>query len=250
MRALTRFAGVLVLLAASTCLAAAEQPGSPISIEITSRVGTRGMISADSAAASARAIVGTHRLYPEEATPVRYTDRASFGPADEGIGWLMRTRLPVTGDSTSAYLTANVLVDGMSGRVRAVFTDPGNDWVLPVWPLADADEVAGLHGWGMGTEIPAAMRSSAVEAISACWKQFDIDPTRTAQLIARPRWISPEFPAQEVDGKSVAGRDAERVWLIQLCGMKFHATEAGYDTGWVMQFLDGSLEFVRGFYVP
>jgi len=239
----------LVLLAlAAGIVRADEQPGSPIHVEVIPS--SRVAVGVDSATAVARAVVGSSRISSEVAGFVKYEDRASFGPPGQGSAWLFRATVEVRNDSTSAALPLNVLVDATSGRVQAVFTDPGDSWVLPVWPVTNPQEIASTMGWAMDAEIPDGMQASALEAIAECWKKMGVDPTHVPQLIVRPRWIAAERPAHKIGGKSAPVHGTERVWLIQVCGMKYHANDAGYDTGWILQFVDGALDFERGFYVP
>ena len=199
------------------------------------------------------ASTGLEGFETASAKRVHFSDRTPFGPPGKGEGWLVRSTVQVSREDATVRFALNVVIDSTTGQVIVAYTDASETWVLPVRTPRNADELADRIGWSMGVGIPDSMESSAVDAIGAAWKEFGLDPTRVGQLIARPRWISAQFPAREVNGKLVPIRPTQRVWLIQVCGTKMNEMGSSnglmYDTEKVMQFLDGSLTYVRGLFV-
>jgi hypothetical protein len=212
------------------------------------------------AIAASSAMAAVNRLMGQDGQPtgppqkVRYEDRSPFGLTGRGTGWLFRSLVSIERDEMMAEVVVNVLIDGSTGDFVAAFTDPNENWFLPMKDLQDPEEIAKLDGWVMSAEAPDTTESTAIEAIAQAWKQFGIDLRSAGQVIARPRAISAQFPAREVAGKLIPLRPTERVWVVQVCGTKLHPQRYGdgliFDSGEVMQFRDGSLEYVRGFAVP
>jgi hypothetical protein len=227
-------------------------PGeSPIQVIADTRV---PRITAVSAASSAERMTSPRAVFTSAGTPVHYTDSSPFGPPSDGMGWLFRGPVEVFMENALAVLTLNVVVDGVSGGIVAVFTDPAETWVLPTDPPRNPEVSTAMDGWVMGASIPDSMKSTAVEAVAEAWRKFGLDPRAVGQVVARPRWISARFPARRVNGEIVPIRPTEKVWIVQVCGTELNTTEAGdrvtYQTGKIMQFQDGSLKYMRGVYVP
>jgi hypothetical protein len=225
---------------------------SPIAVELDLRA-TTPSISVESAARRLAATIGLADSETASAKFVHFSDRTPFGPPGNGEGWLVRGTVQLSREDATVRFALNVVIDSATGQVVVAYTDASETWVLPVRTPRNADELAERIGWNMGATLPDSMESSAVDAIGAAWKEFGFDPTHVGQLIARPRWISAQFPAREVNGKLVPIRPTQKVWLIQVCGTKMNemgsSNELIYDTEKVMQFLDGSLTYVRGLFV-
>jgi hypothetical protein len=241
-------ASVLLFSVGEVGAEAVDANDSPITVILDA--GTEmPRFAATSAATLTNRIVG--RASPAAAPQrVKYEDQLSFGLAKRGAGWLLRYVVSIPHDSARADIALNVIVDGTTGDFVAAYTDPNQTWFHGMMDSQDTEEVARMDGWVMGATAPDSMQSTAAEAILAAWEQFSIDPSCAGQVVLRPRWISARFPAREVDGKLVPIRPTEKVWLVQVCGTKLHPQWSGdvlvYDSGEIMQFRDGTLEYVRG----
>jgi hypothetical protein len=186
-------------------------------------------------------------------SPVNYQDASPFGPSGTGGGWAASGISTITNDEDSAQVVLNVLLDS-NGLVAAVYTNPNDSWIEPIEESRNPEITTAADGWIMGNKVPESMASTANDAIAAAWKQFGLDPRQVGQVIARPRWISAQFPARRVDDKLVPVRPTEKVWLVEVCGAKFNENDSNgvehYQTCKVMQFRDGTMEYVRGVFVP
>lgn len=245
--------GVAALVTVVSALAGASRPGSPISIvEIES--GTKSRLGTATVVARAVGIIGVSTIDVTTAKLVQYEDRASFGPFSSGTGWLLRADVRLSNEVDVVQLDLNVIIDDQTNCLVAAYTNPSDSWVPPVLESPSLDEILQSHGWNMGPEIPDSMVSTVADALSAAWKNEGLSPTQVGQLIARPRWISAQFPARFVNGEVVPIRPTERVWIIQVCGTKTSHTRTSdgdqYYSGRVVQLLDGTLEFAWGFPMP
>jgi hypothetical protein len=212
------------------------------------------LVPAISASVSAEKLLGSYATQTGPAQLVQFRDRSPFGTRSEGLGWLFRSTVDVANADSLVQIGLNIIVDADNGGVVAVYSDPSDSWVLPIDEPRNPEITTALDGWVMGSKVPESMASTAVEAISAVWREFGLNPTRVGQLVARPRWISAQFPAQRIGGNLVPLRPTEKVWLVEVCGVKFNETESNgilsYQTGKVMQYQDGTLKYMGGVFVP
>lgn len=230
------------------------EPDTPIRVQVDDKV-AMPQVTSVSARTSAAGVAGVVIPGAETVVLVRYQDRLPFGLSEIGVGWTWNTRATISLGNTQAEVGISVIVDGSSGSVVAVYSDPAATWVLPVKTALDIEGIAAQDGWVMGAESPDSMESSAIDAIEEAWRQFGFDPRYVGQIIARPRWISAKYPARNVEGVLIPLRPTEKVWIVQVCGTRLHAErlfdgKLEYDTGEIMQFKDGSLEYIRGIFVP
>ena len=239
--------------------AESDSSSGPISFTALEHQASVPQASTASSLAKGLRVVGLDSHDASSAKLVRYDDKASFGASASGTAWFLRASIELKSGDSVVNGVLNVLIDSRngddtSGRVVAVYTDASQTWVAPVLTLPTLDEIIDTNGWSMGSEIPDSMQSSAVDAIREALKLEDLDLRNVGQVIARPRWITPQFPARLVDGEPVPVRPTQRVWIIQVCGTKIRDvyTPAGqqYYSGKVIQLVDGSLEFAWAFYVP
>lgn len=226
-------------------------PRSPISITNAPASSKPPRLPLASAVDAAEMVAGSKVSSEAPGRLVQYEDRSPFGPSSRGTGWLLLFDIEVNGRDASTKLELNVLVDATSGRVVLAYTHPSGTWVYSLGESKDPEVAAAHDGWVMDSDVPDIMQSSGADAINATWKGDGIDPRTVGQIIARPRWISAKFPARKVDGQLIPIRPKEKVWLVQVCGAKLPVVGAyPYCTGKVLQFRDGSLEYVGGIYLP
>lgn len=199
-------------------------------------------------------LVGVDSYDTSSAKLVKYADAAPFGASAAGTGWLVLAEIELSDVGGTARRPINVLIDEPTGRVIAAYTDVHDGWVSSVLPSRDIEDIVDENGWDMGAEIPDDMQSSAIDAVREALRLEGFDPTNVGQVIARPRWITPRFPARLVDGVLEPIRSTQKVWVVQVCGTKTREvwTREGeqYYSGKVVQLIDGSLEFAWAFYVP
>lgn len=212
----------------------------------------KSSVTSSNAAGMARRVLNARATIHGAPVLVDYEDKSSAGPPHSGIGWLTTATSTMASGADTATADLNVLVDSKSGGIVAVYTNPGDHWVTSAIAPQDPEWVMRRVGWQMSTEIPAEMESSAIEAIEAAWREEGFNPRRVGQIIARPRWITPKFPARKVGGKIVPVRGTEKIWLVEICGVRLNDSELNgrpfYDTGKIIQFRDGSLKLLGAVY--
>ena len=211
-------------------------------------------VTSATAVQSANSVVGLKVLAEWPASTVHYVDRSAFGPIGEGVGWLLRGAADVTLQGRSERLTMNIIVDGQQGAALVAYTDPGTNWVAPVDAPRNPEITTAVDGWVMGAKVPDHMNSTAGDVVTEAFRKFGLNFKSVGQIIVRPRWISAQYPAKKVGDRFVPLRPTEKVWLVQVCGAKFNETNANgrseYQTMKVMQFRDGSLEYMGGVFAP
>lgn len=233
--------------------AIAKTAHDPISFVEVAQARTPSPIAL-SASATAATIVGTETFSTGLAPAIEYDDLYPFGPVGKGRGWLLRDSVRVSRESAVVNLALNVIVDAPSSSVLVAYTDQINPMPAPVVTAPDPAEVAERDGWVMGADIPDHMQSTVIEVIEKVWIDHGFDPREVSRIIIRPRWISAKYPAREVGGVIVPLRPTEKVWLVQVSGKKMHESivrgKLVYFTGKMLQYRDGSLEYLRGFLIP
>lgn len=257
MAGLIRVLALMSLAALPIGEVALDVPLSPgqSPIEVVAEPQTKvPQIAASSATTFAQRTAGLQTMSTAPARFVRYADSSPFGPPNNGVGWLLSGAVQLSSNDAALEMNLNVIVDGNSGGIVVVYSDPRALWVTPVDEPRNPEIVTTRDGWVMGSSIPDSMESTAADAIAEAWKKFGLNPKDVGQVIARPRWISAQFPARLVDGELVRLRPTEKVWLVQVCGTKLNESESDgrvtYQTSTVMQFQDGSLAYMRGVFGP
>ena len=188
------------------------------------------------------------------ATLVKCTDNVPLGPPSTTMAWVVQCSINIARGGQTAHVLVNVFVDATSGRVNVISTKARETWVLPVLRSQNPEELAYLDGWDTESDVPEETESSIGSVLGALWAE-GVQPDAAGQVVLRPRWIRPRFPAALENGTLVPLRGRERVWLVQVCGTRIRdLTGPGgapaYASGIMIQFRDGSLEFIRSFLIP
>ena len=249
---------MLLALESTLCLVADVFAGdhTPIRVaEVSAPLGDTA-INVAAAVASATTLMGSKTFTVSSTLPVRYQDSAPFGPDSAGTAWLVVGQFDFSGAKTER-IPVNLLIDSMTGRLVAAYTDSTGAWPPVTAPGAEvtAAERCKMAGWKLAHEIPDTLHSTVPDVMSAVIRHDGVDPGNAGQMFLRPRWNTPRLPARTEGDKLVPLRGKEKVWIVQVFGVSdsVPAPPPGVDwrtTERLIEVMDGSLKRMSAVHVP
>lgn len=191
---------------------------------------------------------------PVSVESVVLKDRRPYGEAIQQQVVLIRYELvPVRGPrgEPTASVFLSLAVDVETNGVVCAFTEPA-----PQWPRTDEPEfvtferdlqAAAIDFFGE-TPSPAdyaSLRSTVTEVLEALWKQEGINPSKTGQIIIRPRFFQNIWPKEEVNGELVPVNQPANMWIVEVLGTPIQEALGELLTSLVVVFFDEDLVWVR-----
>ena len=146
-------------------------------------------------------------------------------------------------DKSPASITLTVACDAATKELVCAFTDPSPRWIVSTLDPGVVDSSAIDDGWEMSPARYDSLKSSLTDVLAAAWRTFGVDPSKTGQVIIRPRFVANKYPAEQ--GTLVPRYRPCNVWIVEMLGteiIKHRVFGADHNlTTLVAQFRDGDL---------
>jgi len=196
-------------------------------------------------------------LSPTSVTSAMLRDQRSYGGEEQrAISLACYESVPVAGakDGTRASVTLYLAFDETSGDLECAFTPSAPYWARPPDINAMSVEASIAARWNTSRAEHGNLKSAPVEVLAALWSHFGVDPSKSGQIIIRPRYVAEKEPSYDVDGKLVAQDGPANVWIVEVLGTVVARRRLfGEDrllTTRVDLFRDGDLKYLGGVIAP
>ena len=170
-------------------------------------------------------------------------DSRPYGDEGRKNCWLVRyeqVAVEAPDSSYSASIGLSVAFDVLQGDLYCAFTDPAPIW-LHSGVVEDKQRKAQEGRWSSGPVRDTVLQSTIPQVLRALWREYGIDPSKTGQIILRPRFVVNRVPSKVVDGQVVPMYEPANVWIIEVLGTPIIEREYGWLTSMVAQFRDRDL---------
>jgi hypothetical protein len=195
---------------------------------------------------------------------VQFEDAHAFGETySRGLSWhASLDSIPIErGDVRARALISIHLLFGKSdGRLLAAFTQPKEEWVLPVIETRDPELEAVRDGWSV-SQLPGDtdVHATLPAVLSVLWGRLGIHPGSAGQIIMRPRMVDAAMPQRqnaETGAWEPVLKPAIR-WIVEVLGTMHEIHGPGMDadggyymSGLIMLVEDQPTEGLRVVFMP
>jgi len=154
---------------------------------------------------------------------VEFEDARPYGEDGKCLVWLVRyetVSIPAPDSSRSATVSLSLAYDVATGNLLCAFTDPAAIWARSPKTSAQIEWVGKL-GCKFSPARFEALESTLVEVLRALWESTRVEPSKTGQIVIRPRFATCRTPSKLVGGKHVPIHAPANVWHIEMMGGVF-----------------------------
>ena len=156
---------------------------------------------------------------PASVKMVELLDEHPYGENGRRTVWLARyelVRVQAPDTSRSAAVALSLAFDTATSDLLCAFTDPAPRWARSTLPPLDPEAHTAEEGWKSSPAHYEELRSTLTEVLAVLWKRSGVDPSKTGQIVIRPRFVANPNFVNTVDRSPLY--PPANVWIVEVLG--------------------------------